>query len=161
MLVKEPTSRRDVTFWLRWLAFIPAALVAAQVSQLLVQWVVATSNSGGDQSNPVVQGLLAAGVSQQTVSALIGAVVSPATFIGVGAAVAPSAKRIATVILVVAFGLSSAFGIWILLGDPSRLEALGWLGILYLVLLLIGIAVGVAIAVGPRAKKTVAGVATV
>src|SRR5438552_9824553 len=130
MLVKEPTSRRDVTFWLRWLAFIPAALVAAQVSQLVVQWIVATSNSGGDQTNPIVQGLLAAGVSQQTVSALIGAVVSPATFIGVGAAVAPSAKRIATVILVVAFGLSSAFGIWILLGDPRRLEALGWLGIL-------------------------------
>ena len=161
MLVKEPTSRRDVTFWLRWLAFIPAALVAAQVSQLLVQWVVATSNSGGDQSNPVVQGLLAAGVSQQTVSALIGAVVSPATFIGVGAAVAPSAKRIATVILVVAFGLWSAFGIWILVGDLSRLEALGWLGILYLVLLLMGTAVGVTIAGGARAKKTVGGVATV
>jgi hypothetical protein len=117
---------------------------------------VAASNSGGDQSNPIVQGLLAAGVSQETVSALIGAVVSPATFIGVGAAVAPAAKRIATMVLVVAFGLWTAYGLWILVGDLSGLQTLGWLGLIYLVLLGIGMLIGVAIAISPRKRNAAA-----
>lgn len=98
---QEPQISRALGFWFRWIAVLPAGILAGILVHFPIHWAVLIIRSWGEEDD----GFGLQNLPPETLERLAVAFFTPFTFIGVGAKVAPTLKLPTAAVLGLLWGI--------------------------------------------------------